>query len=334
MSRGDQFKDHLCYRTMDFAFGKPALRLMLDDEKKKLGKYNEAKTTLYNSISLKDCKIDLPTQQYKKFLILSEETIDSGFTRFNAIVTSLKSLDQDHSSKNHVRKFLRALPDEGHFIVQCLKPKEKKDLVEELRVIVKNDDEPQKDATCLIAIDSLEIVDSGCTKHMTENRRLFTKYKESDGVRVAFRSNLKGKVIGGGNISHDSITITNVEHVTGLTFNLISIVLNKETIRNGESLTITFYEIFLEPKSSPSVEDDRINEPIVQDLNGSPSLQVNVSDEGYPKSVKEARDHPIEQVIGEFNERTLRAYVLRARTYVKGMEVRQHCCFNEMKDKC
>ncbi|GKA24880.1 hypothetical protein Tco_0710913, partial [Tanacetum coccineum] len=51
------------------------------------------------------------------------------------------------------------------------------------------------------------------------------------------------------------------------------------------------------PKSSPSVEDDMINEPIVQDLNGSPSLQVNVSDEGYPKSVKEARGQPIEQVI-------------------------------------
>ncbi|GJY03955.1 putative ribonuclease H-like domain-containing protein [Tanacetum coccineum] len=55
---------------------------------------------------------------------------------------------------------------------------------------------------------------------------------------------------------------------------------------------------FPEPKSSPSVEDDRINEPIVQDLNGSPSLQVNVSDDGYPKSVKESRGHQLEQVIG------------------------------------
>nr|GEW58770.1 hypothetical protein [Tanacetum cinerariifolium] len=36
--------------------------------------------------------------------------MDSGFTRFNAIVTSLKSLDLDYSSKNHVRKFFRALP--------------------------------------------------------------------------------------------------------------------------------------------------------------------------------------------------------------------------------
>nr|GEU44125.1 hypothetical protein [Tanacetum cinerariifolium] len=39
-----------------------------------------------------------------------KETIDSGFTRFNAIVTSLKSLNPDYSSKNHVRKLLCALP--------------------------------------------------------------------------------------------------------------------------------------------------------------------------------------------------------------------------------
>ncbi|GJS55296.1 hypothetical protein Tco_0628658 [Tanacetum coccineum] len=58
----------------------------------------------------RDCKIDLLTQQYEKFSISSEETIDSGFTQFNAIVTCLKSLDQGYSSKNHVRKFLCALP--------------------------------------------------------------------------------------------------------------------------------------------------------------------------------------------------------------------------------
>ncbi|GKE30135.1 hypothetical protein Tco_1445519, partial [Tanacetum coccineum] len=48
--------------------------------------------------------------EYKKFSISNEETIDSGFTRFNVIMTSLKSLDPDYSSKNHVRKFLHALP--------------------------------------------------------------------------------------------------------------------------------------------------------------------------------------------------------------------------------
>ncbi|GJR97746.1 hypothetical protein Tco_0269920 [Tanacetum coccineum] len=58
---------------------------------------------------VKDCKIDLPIQQYEKFLISSEDTIDSGVTRFNATVTSLKYLDQDFCNKNYVRKFLRAL---------------------------------------------------------------------------------------------------------------------------------------------------------------------------------------------------------------------------------
>ncbi|GKG34191.1 hypothetical protein Tco_0436887, partial [Tanacetum coccineum] len=43
---------------------------------------------------VKNCKIDLFTQEYENFSI-SEETIDSGFTRFNAIMTSLKSLDPD-----------------------------------------------------------------------------------------------------------------------------------------------------------------------------------------------------------------------------------------------
>nr|GEU50907.1 retrovirus-related Pol polyprotein from transposon TNT 1-94 [Tanacetum cinerariifolium] len=86
-------------------------------------------------------------------------------------------------------------------------------------------------------------------KHIIENRRLSNSYKAYDGGHVVFGSNLKGKVVGGGNITHDSITITNVEHV----------------------------------------EDDRIDEPIVQDINGSSSLQFNVSDEGYPKSLKEAR---------------------------------------------
>ncbi|GJZ56733.1 putative reverse transcriptase domain-containing protein [Tanacetum coccineum] len=53
-------------------------------------------------------------------------------------------------------------------------------------------------------------------------------------------------------------------------------MLNKETMRIEEY---------------PSVEDDMIDEPVVQDLNGSSSLQVNVSDEGYPKSERHASGH-------------------------------------------
>ncbi|GJV16464.1 retrovirus-related pol polyprotein from transposon TNT 1-94, partial [Tanacetum coccineum] len=40
------------------------------------------------------------------------ESIDSDFARFNTIITSLKALDEGYSSKNYVRKFLRALHPE------------------------------------------------------------------------------------------------------------------------------------------------------------------------------------------------------------------------------
>nr|GFA07944.1 zf-CCHC domain-containing protein/DUF4219 domain-containing protein/UBN2 domain-containing protein [Tanacetum cinerariifolium] len=42
-------------------------------------------------------------------MIPEEESIDNVFAKFNTIVTSLKALDEGFSSKNCVRKFLRAL---------------------------------------------------------------------------------------------------------------------------------------------------------------------------------------------------------------------------------
>ncbi|GJR53934.1 hypothetical protein Tco_1404455 [Tanacetum coccineum] len=85
--------------------------LLKDVEKKQLGKNKEAKMTIYNALPRKEYEhIDLLTQEYERFPISNEETIDRGFTQFIAIVTSLKSLDPDYSSKNHVRKFLHTLP--------------------------------------------------------------------------------------------------------------------------------------------------------------------------------------------------------------------------------
>ncbi|GJS74209.1 hypothetical protein Tco_0707050 [Tanacetum coccineum] len=58
---------------------------------------------------VKDNKIDLLVQQYEQFVISEDKSIDSAFARFNTIITSLKALDEGYSSKNYVRKFLRAL---------------------------------------------------------------------------------------------------------------------------------------------------------------------------------------------------------------------------------
>ncbi|GJT44005.1 hypothetical protein Tco_0952720 [Tanacetum coccineum] len=85
-------------------------KLLKDEQKNQLGKNNEVKMTLYNALPRKEYEGVFMCKTSKEFSISNEETIDSGFTRFNAIVTSLKSLDPNYSSKNHVRKFLRALP--------------------------------------------------------------------------------------------------------------------------------------------------------------------------------------------------------------------------------
>ncbi|GJY55003.1 integrase, catalytic region, zinc finger, CCHC-type containing protein [Tanacetum coccineum] len=65
----------------------------------------DIKTAFLNGNSLvKDNKFDILVQQYEPFTIVEEESIDSGFARFNTSITSLKALDEGFSSKNYVRK--------------------------------------------------------------------------------------------------------------------------------------------------------------------------------------------------------------------------------------
>ncbi|GJZ92825.1 zf-CCHC domain-containing protein [Tanacetum coccineum] len=110
-----------------------------ENHKKMISKNDEAKLVLYNALTkkeyerifmcdtaqdilkyliithqgnkqVKDNKIDLFVQKYEEFIITDDGTIDCAFARFNTIITSLKALDESFSSRNHVRKFLRALP--------------------------------------------------------------------------------------------------------------------------------------------------------------------------------------------------------------------------------
>ncbi|GJS58098.1 retrovirus-related pol polyprotein from transposon TNT 1-94 [Tanacetum coccineum] len=95
--------------------------------------------------------------------------------------------------------------------------------------------EKTKDETCLVAQAPDEIClgidlkpdewikDSGCSKHMTDNQKLFSSYKAYNGGNVIFGSNLHDKTIGKGTISQESLIIENVEHVDNLTYNLLSV---------------------------------------------------------------------------------------------------------------
>ncbi|GJT48893.1 retrovirus-related pol polyprotein from transposon TNT 1-94 [Tanacetum coccineum] len=102
--------------------------------------------------------------------------------------------------------------DPNHLIGECLKqPKDKNqkafiggswsDSGEE-------DDEKSKGKTCLMAYASSEIclridlkpdewvIDSGCSKHMVVNRKLFSTYKAYNGGNIIFGINLHGNIIG------------------------------------------------------------------------------------------------------------------------------------------
>ncbi|GJR48669.1 hypothetical protein Tco_1316772 [Tanacetum coccineum] len=81
-----------------------------DDLKKRLAKNNEAKMVIYNTLPRKEYErifmCNTAKEIWKTLLITHQ---DSAFARFNTIITSLKDLDEGYSSKNYVRKFLRAL---------------------------------------------------------------------------------------------------------------------------------------------------------------------------------------------------------------------------------
>ncbi|GJY33552.1 hypothetical protein Tco_0418021 [Tanacetum coccineum] len=72
--------------------------------------WNSLIITHQGNKQVKDNKIDLFVQKHEEFVIFDDETIDYAFARFNTIITSLKALDESFSSRNHVKKFLRAFP--------------------------------------------------------------------------------------------------------------------------------------------------------------------------------------------------------------------------------
>ncbi|GKA14867.1 retrovirus-related pol polyprotein from transposon TNT 1-94 [Tanacetum coccineum] len=84
------------------------------------------------------------------------------------------------------------------------------------------------------------------------------------------------------------------------------IILNKETMRIEESLNVRFDES-PPPKSSPLVDDDIIESQIIEN-----QIEDIEEKEDKPLSkeiinIKESKNHPIETIIGNLNERTLRS---------------------------
>nr|GEX11092.1 alpha/beta hydrolases superfamily protein [Tanacetum cinerariifolium] len=114
--------------------------------------------------------------------------------------------------KKFFKEEVNSCADPNHLIGECPKPPKDKNQ----RAFVEGswsdsgeeDDEKAKNKTCLVAQASSEICfgvdlepgewikDSGCSKHIMGNRKLFLSYKAYNRGNVIFGSNLYGNIIG------------------------------------------------------------------------------------------------------------------------------------------
>ncbi|GJW37567.1 retrovirus-related pol polyprotein from transposon TNT 1-94 [Tanacetum coccineum] len=334
------------------------------------------------SLALK-AKKESSDEEYLTFRSEDEEYTMATFQR-----------SRDDKNGKSERKFFRC-GDLNHLIGECPNPPRDKNQ----RAFIggswsdsgeENDDKIQ-DETCLgVNLEPDEwIKDSGCSKHMTGNRKLFSTYKAYNGGNVIFGSNLRGNIIGKGTISNDSLKIDNVEHVDNLGFNLLSIgqicdnkcrvtfsehdseitkdgkvigrgirkkglyvmklenkpkdkiclatidenstlwhrrlghanmrliqsLASKELVRNLPKLRFDQHfcdacKIGKQAHTSPLVDDDLDEEEAIREIEKK-NLENVVEDETLEidkiVNIKESRNHPLENVIGNLNQRTLRS---------------------------
>ncbi|GJV34502.1 retrovirus-related pol polyprotein from transposon TNT 1-94 [Tanacetum coccineum] len=272
---------------------------------------------------------------------------------FNTIITRLKALDESFSSKNCVRKFLRALHpkwrakvtaieesknlttlpldelignlkvyeevimkdvetvkgkkeqsrslalkcgDRSHFIEECSKPPKNNDQREFIGGAWSDNGEDEveniKDEACLVAQAPDEIClgvnlepdewikDSGCSKHMTD---YLTKFdlKSYEGVFLGYPQNSKAYII-----------------------------LNKQIMKVEESLNVTFDETPHPPKTPPLEDDELVEEEAIEVSKTKPignDLEDISLENNQMANIKESKSHPLENVIGNLNQRTLRS---------------------------
>nr|GEW03114.1 alpha/beta hydrolases superfamily protein [Tanacetum cinerariifolium] len=128
--------------------------------------------------------------------------------------------------------------------------------------------ETTNDETCLVSqvpdeiclginLEPIEwIKDSGCSKHMTGNRKFFSSYKAYNEGNVIFGNNLRGKIIGKGQICDNKCKVIFTEHDSEI------IKDEKVIVKVEESLNVTFDETHPPPKTSPLEDDELVEEAI------------------------------------------------------------------------
>ncbi|GJZ12065.1 retrovirus-related pol polyprotein from transposon TNT 1-94 [Tanacetum coccineum] len=136
---------------------------------------------------------------------------------------------------------------------------------------------------------------------MTGNQNLFSTYKAYNGGNIIFGSNLRGNIIGKGPICDNKCRVPFFEYDSEIT--------KDGKVIGRESLNVTFDETPPSSKTSPFVDDDLDEEEAIK-VTKKKSLENDIEDETLEiddvVNIKESRNHPLKNVIGNLNQRTLR----------------------------
>nr|GEX27029.1 hypothetical protein [Tanacetum cinerariifolium]GEX46085.1 hypothetical protein [Tanacetum cinerariifolium] len=249
------------------------------------------------------------------------ESIDSDFARFNTIITSLKALDEGYSSKNYVSKFLRALHPKWRANVMVIE--ELKDLtslsldelIENLKVhemIIKKDSKIVKakvERKSPALKDKKESSDEECLTSKSKDEeydmavRDFKKFsKRIDKNQRAF--------VGGSWSDSGKEDDQKVKNETCLVAQASSEVTRKIVKPTSSLLNVTFDKTPPPSKTPPLVDDDLYEEEPIK-VTENKNLENDIEDETLEieeiVNIKESRNHPLENVIGNLNQRTLRS---------------------------
>nr|GEZ85222.1 UBN2 domain-containing protein [Tanacetum cinerariifolium] len=269
---------------------------------------------------VKDNKIDLFVQKYEEFIIADDKTIDCAFARFDTIITSLKALDESFSSRNHVRKFLRALPTKWRPKVMTIE--ESKDLstlpldelIGKLKVyevvleknleISRNKKEKYKSlalkARKVLSEEEATSSDSNDEEYAIAQRKIKRRKTIKDVLSVV--TQITSLVIVPNTLlmikRHSLLDVGAIVKMNPRRKKYVSwlLMIMRETMRAEESLNVKFNEI--SPLKTPPLEDDDVfeNENIEIHEKGLEIKENEPLNKEIP-NIKEIIDHPLETVI-------------------------------------
>nr|GEX74788.1 retrovirus-related Pol polyprotein from transposon TNT 1-94 [Tanacetum cinerariifolium] len=202
-----------------------------DDFKKRLTKNNEAKMVIYNALPRKEYErifMCITAKEIWKTLLITHQVKAKVERKSHALKVKKESSDEECLTfDSEDEEYAMAVKDLKKFFKRRECPKPPKDKNQRTFVGGSWSDSGEEDDEKICLGVDLEpdewIKDSGCSRHMTGNRKLFSSYKAYNEGNVIFGSNLRNNIIGKCAISNDSFKIDNVEHVNYLGLNLLSI---------------------------------------------------------------------------------------------------------------